>query len=48
MFGRRTVGLCAGWLADLAIADPHRRHPVAGFGTTAGALERVTYRDAKW
>lgn len=48
MFGRRTVGLCAGWLADLAIADPHRGHPVAGFGTTSGALERLTYRDARW
>ena len=47
MFGRRTVGLCIGWLADLAFADPPRRHPVAAFGTTATALERLTYRDAR-
>lgn len=48
MFGHRTVGLCAGWLADLAFADPHHGHPVAGFGVAAGALESVTYRDARW
>lgn len=48
MFGRRTAGLCAGWLADLAFADPRRQHPVAAFGSAAAALERVTYRDARW
>lgn len=29
-------------------ADPRRRHPVAGFGAAATALERVTYSDARW
>ena len=48
MFGRRAVGLAAGWLADLAFADPPQHHPVAGFGAAAGALERRTYRDARW
>lgn len=43
----RAVGLLVGWLADLAFADPRRGHPVAGFGTVAGALERVTYRDTR-
>lgn len=36
-----------GYLADLVVADPRRAHPVAGFGTLATALERVTYRDAR-
>lgn len=48
MFGRRTVGLTVGWLADLAFTDPRRGHPVAGFGAAAAVLERVTYRDARW
>ncbi|MGB8502108.1 cobalamin biosynthesis protein [Mycobacterium sp.] len=48
MFGRRAVGLAAGWLADLAFADPPQHHPVAGFGAAAGALERRTYRDVRW
>jgi adenosylcobinamide-phosphate synthase len=41
-------GLLAGWLADLAFADPRRAHPVAGFGAVATALERTMYRDARW
>ena len=48
MFGRKAVGLTAGWLADLAFADPPQHHPVAGFGAAAAALERRTYRDARW
>ena len=44
----RAFGLLAGWLADLVFADPRRRHPVAGFGAAASALERVTYRDTRW
>ena len=48
MFGRKAVGLTAGWLADLAFADPPQHHPVAGFGAVAGALERRTYRDVRW
>ena len=43
----RAVGVLVGWLADLAFADPRRGHPVAGFGTVAGALERATYRDTR-
>ena len=38
------VGLAAGYLLDLAFGDPRRWHPVAGFGTAAGALERRLYR----
>ena len=43
----RVAGLLIGWLADLAFADPRRGHPVAGFGTAASALERITYRDGR-
>src|SRR6185312_4165384 len=50
MFARRSraVGLLVGWLADLAFADPRRRHPVAAFGAAATAVEAATYRDARW
>jgi adenosylcobinamide-phosphate synthase len=44
----RALGLLAGWLADLVLADPRRGHPVAAFGAAAGALETATYRDARW
>jgi len=43
----RIVGVLAGYLADLALSDPQRGHPVALFGRAAAALERVTYRDTK-
>jgi adenosylcobinamide-phosphate synthase len=43
----RIVGVLAGYLADLALSDPKRGHPVAVFGQAAAGLERVTYRDAK-
>jgi adenosylcobinamide-phosphate synthase len=36
--------ILAGWLADRFFGDPARFHPVAGFGSTATALERVTWR----
>ena len=36
-----------GWAADVALGDPRRFHPVAGFGTVAAALERRTYRDSR-
>lgn len=36
-----------GHLTDVAVADPARGHPVAGFGWCAAALERLTYRDSK-
>ena len=41
------LGLAAGALADLALADPRRRHPVAGFGAAAAALERRVWRDSR-
>jgi adenosylcobinamide-phosphate synthase len=34
----------AGYAADLLVGDPHWGHPVAGFGWTAGALERRLWR----
>ncbi|HYO03210.1 MAG TPA: cobalamin biosynthesis protein [Mycobacterium sp.] len=43
----RAVGLAAGCLADLLLADPRRGHPVAAFGTAASALERLTYSDVR-
>ncbi|WP_118915372.1 cobalamin biosynthesis protein [Mycobacterium shigaense] len=43
----RTVGVLAGYLADLAVSDPRRGHPVAVFGHAVARLERVTYRDAE-
>ncbi|OMC19018.1 cobalamin biosynthesis protein [Mycobacterium sp. SP-6446] len=43
----RVAGVLAGYLADLALSDPQRRHPVALFGTAAARVERLTYRDAK-
>ncbi len=41
----RTVGVLAGYLADVALGDPKRGHPVALFGQLAATLERVSYRD---
>lgn len=35
--------LLAGYGADLVFGDPARRHPVAGFGRLASALEDVAY-----
>ena len=43
----RIVGVLAGYLADLALGDPKRGHPVAVFGQTAAKLERFTYRDSR-
>jgi adenosylcobinamide-phosphate synthase len=37
------IGLVAGYLLDAALGDPRRLHPVAGFGTLAGRLERARY-----
>src|SRR5690349_21327372 len=44
MAGADAAGLVAGYLLDAALGDPRRFHPVAGFGTAAGALERRLYR----
>ncbi len=41
------LGLAAGFAADRVWGDPARLHPVAGFGTTAAALERRTYADRR-
>jgi adenosylcobinamide-phosphate synthase len=41
----RAIGLAAGYLADVVLADPQRGHPVAAFGSAAAALERRTYAD---
>jgi adenosylcobinamide-phosphate synthase len=38
-------GATAGLLGDLLLGDPRRGHPVAAFGRTAGAVERVLWRD---
>jgi adenosylcobinamide-phosphate synthase len=40
------AGLALGAAADLLLADPRRRHPVAGFGRAAAVLERRLWRDS--
>ncbi len=39
--------IAAGWVADRAVGDPARFHPVAGFGQAASALERRTFRPTR-
>ncbi|HEY4280688.1 MAG TPA: cobalamin biosynthesis protein [Conexibacter sp.] len=41
------IALAAGWAADMALGDPRRFHPVAGFGRVALALERVLYAPSR-
>ncbi|WP_436494071.1 cobalamin biosynthesis protein [Actinokineospora sp. HUAS TT18] len=41
----RAIGLLLGVAADAVVGDPRRFHPVAGFGTLAGRLEKAVYRD---
>lgn len=41
----RALGILVAGVADLAIGDPRRGHPVAGFGRCASALESLSYRD---
>lgn len=41
------AGLLLGWLADRALGDPRRFHPVAGFGRAAGMLEERWYADSR-
>ncbi|MDC5696187.1 cobalamin biosynthesis protein [Intrasporangium calvum] len=41
--GSRAAGLALGFVADRLLGDPRRWHPVAGFGTLAGHLEKRTY-----
>ncbi|PBC99978.1 adenosylcobinamide-phosphate synthase [Streptomyces sp. Ag82_O1-15] len=38
-------GAAAGLLGDLLLGDPRRGHPVAVFGRSAAAVERVLWRD---
>ncbi|MCW2757734.1 MAG: hypothetical protein JWO46_1480 [Nocardioidaceae bacterium] len=45
LLNARAAGLLLGFAADRLVADPARWHPVAGFGSLAGALERRTYAD---
>ena len=40
--------LLAGYVADLAIGDPVRFHPVAGFGRAAAGVERRTWRPSRF
>ncbi|GAB3002243.1 cobalamin biosynthesis protein [Mycobacterium bourgelatii] len=43
----RFVGVLAGYLADLALGDPKRGHPVALFGQAAARFEQISYRDSR-
>jgi adenosylcobinamide-phosphate synthase len=47
VFATSRVGVLAGYLADLALGDPKRGHPVSVFGQAAARLERFTYRDSR-
>ncbi len=42
----RPAGLALGVLADVAVGDPRRWHPVAGFGRLTTGLERRLYADS--
>ncbi|MET0449644.1 MAG: cobalamin biosynthesis protein [Aeromicrobium sp.] len=41
----RAIGLALGFAADRVVGDPARLHPVAGFGTIAGTVERRVWAD---
>lgn len=41
------LGLAAGLGLDALLADPRRGHPVAAFGSVAGAVERAVHRDSR-
>jgi adenosylcobinamide-phosphate synthase len=47
MRGATAAGLALGAALDALLGDPRRRHPVAGFGRAAVALERRVYADSK-
>jgi adenosylcobinamide-phosphate synthase len=47
VFATSRVGVLVGYLADLALGDPKRGHPVSVFGQAAARLERFTYRDSR-
>jgi adenosylcobinamide-phosphate synthase len=42
------AALVAGVVADWAVGDPRRGHPVAGFGSVAAASERRWWRPSRW
>ena len=42
-----SVGVIAGYAADRLLGDPHRFHPVAGFGRYAMWLERHLWADSR-
>ncbi|MET3803810.1 adenosylcobinamide-phosphate synthase [Nakamurella sp. UYEF19] len=44
----RAIGLLVGVAADRLLGDPARWHPVAGFGSSAAAVQRLVYRDRRW
>jgi adenosylcobinamide-phosphate synthase len=41
------AAIIAGYAADLALGDPARWHPVAGFGRLAGRVERALYAPSR-
>ncbi len=41
------LGLALGWVADRALGDPRRGHPVAAFGSWAAAVESRAYGDSR-
>ncbi|HEY4812795.1 MAG TPA: cobalamin biosynthesis protein [Solirubrobacteraceae bacterium] len=41
------AALLSGYAADMALGDPRRWHPVAGFGRAAIALERMAYAPSR-
>lgn len=43
----RSSALLLSWLADVALGDPRRGHPVAALGSAAARLETLTYRDSR-
>ncbi len=47
MTSARGLGLVLGFAADRVLGDPHRLHPVAGFGRVAARLERATWADRR-
>lgn len=41
------LGIAGGLGLDALLADPRRGHPVAAFGTVAGAAERLLHKDSR-
>jgi adenosylcobinamide-phosphate synthase len=44
----RPLGLALGVVLDHVVGDPHRLHPVAGYGRVASNLEHRWYADDTW